>query len=77
LWPAGETDRFIVCTGGEPLLQLDRPLIDALHARDFEIAIETNGTILPPGLRCAAPGRRRVRVRRRFRLIRWLISRRS
>ena len=49
LWPAGETDRFVVCTGGEPLLQLDRPLIDALHARDFEIAIETNGTILPPG----------------------------
>src|SRR5207302_6227797 len=49
LWPAGEADRFVVCTGGEPLLQLDRPLIDALHARDFEIAIETNGTILPPG----------------------------
>ena len=36
--------RFVVCTGGEPLLQLDEPLIRALHARGFEIAIETNGT---------------------------------
>jgi len=47
-----------VCTGGEPLLQLDRPLIEALHARGFEIAIETNGTIaLPPGLDwvCVSP----------------------
>jgi 7-carboxy-7-deazaguanine synthase (Cx14CxxC type) len=40
--------RFVVCTGGEPLLQLDRPLIDALHAREFEIAVETNGTIAAP-----------------------------
>lgn len=40
--------RFVVCTGGEPLLQLDRPLIDALHQRGFEIAVETNGTIQPP-----------------------------
>ncbi len=39
---------FVVCTGGEPLLQLDRPLIDALHARGFEIAVETNGTIAAP-----------------------------
>jgi len=37
--------RFVVCTGGEPLLQLDKPLIDALHDRGFEIAVETNGTI--------------------------------
>jgi organic radical activating enzyme len=37
-----------VCTGGEPLLQLDAPLVDALHAREFEIAIETNGTRQPP-----------------------------
>ena len=45
----GETVRpFVVCTGGEPLLQLDRAAIDALHERSFEIAIETNGTILPP-----------------------------
>ena len=43
--------RLIVCTGGEPLLQLDAPLIDALHALDFEIAIETNGTLpIPDGV---------------------------
>jgi 7-carboxy-7-deazaguanine synthase len=48
LWPEGAGNRFVVCTGGEPLLQLDPPLIDALHRRGFEIAIETNGTILPP-----------------------------
>jgi 7-carboxy-7-deazaguanine synthase (Cx14CxxC type) len=40
--------KFVVCTGGEPLLQLDRPLIDALHAREFEVAVETNGTIAAP-----------------------------
>ena len=40
--------RFVVCTGGEPLLQLDVELIAALHARDFEIAVETNGTIAAP-----------------------------
>jgi 7-carboxy-7-deazaguanine synthase (Cx14CxxC type) len=40
--------RFVVCTGGEPLLQLDAPLIAALHARGFQVAIETNGTRLPP-----------------------------
>jgi 7-carboxy-7-deazaguanine synthase len=39
---------LVVCTGGEPLLQLDAPLVAALHAHGFEIAIETNGTILPP-----------------------------
>ncbi len=46
-WPAdAPTDvrRFVVCTGGEPLLQLDREAIDALHAQGFEIAVETNGT---------------------------------
>jgi len=37
-----------VCTGGEPLLQLDRQLVDALHAQKFEVAIESNGTKLPP-----------------------------
>ena len=46
-WPAGE-DRegvpYVVCTGGEPLLQLDGPAIEALHARGFEVAVETNGT---------------------------------
>jgi 7-carboxy-7-deazaguanine synthase len=40
--------RFVVCTGGEPLLQLDKALISALHALDFEIAVETNGTIVAP-----------------------------
>src|SRR5258706_5769773 len=40
--------RYVVCTGGEPLLQLDEALIFALHSRDFEIAIETNGTMLQP-----------------------------
>lgn len=46
-WPAtevGRNRRYVVCTGGEPTLQLDGELIDALHARGFEIAIETNGT---------------------------------
>lgn len=48
-WPVAITEhRFVVCTGGEPLLQLDTPLIDALHARGFRIAIETNGTLMPP-----------------------------
>jgi 7-carboxy-7-deazaguanine synthase len=49
LWPDGELHyRLIVATGGEPLLQLDRALIDALHAREFRIAVETNGTIAAP-----------------------------
>ena len=48
-WPKGEgAKRYVVCTGGEPLLQIDTALIDALHARDFEIGIETNGTLTPP-----------------------------
>jgi 7-carboxy-7-deazaguanine synthase len=54
-WPekAGEEDsargkRFVVCTGGEPLLQMDAGLIEALHGRGFEIAVETNGTIAAP-----------------------------
>lgn len=44
----GDCRPYIVCTGGEPLLQLDAPLIAALHARDCDIAVETNGTIQPP-----------------------------
>ncbi|HYC50308.1 MAG TPA: 7-carboxy-7-deazaguanine synthase [Gemmatimonadaceae bacterium] len=45
LWPAASTGTpFVVCTGGEPLLQVDRALVDALHAIGFEIAVETNGT---------------------------------
>jgi len=47
-WPRGQSGQFVVCTGGEPLLQLDPPLIDALHARSFAVAVETNGTIEPP-----------------------------
>jgi 7-carboxy-7-deazaguanine synthase len=48
-WPQREKAKpYVVCTGGEPLLQLDADLIDALHRRDFEIGIETNGTMLPP-----------------------------
>ncbi len=42
--------KFVVCTGGEPLLQLDEPLIRALHARDFEVAVETNGTMKAPDI---------------------------
>ena len=44
-WPQGVRGKpLVVCTGGEPLLQLDEPLVDALHAAGFEIAVETNGT---------------------------------
>jgi 7-carboxy-7-deazaguanine synthase len=51
IWGPGTDHRFVVCTGGEPALQLDTELIDALHARRFEVAIETNGTLpLPDGL---------------------------
>ncbi len=46
-WPGGD-EPYVVCTGGEPLLQLDAPLVAALHAKGFEIAIETNGTLEPP-----------------------------
>ena len=48
----------MVCTGGEPLLQLDEPLIEAMHKRGFEVAIETNGTIaVPPSVDwvCVSP----------------------
>jgi 7-carboxy-7-deazaguanine synthase len=48
-WPDLEIGQpYVVCTGGEPLLQLDAALIDALHAKGFEIAVETNGTIDAP-----------------------------
>lgn len=48
-WPAGDSaHRFVVMTGGEPLLQVDAELIAALHARGFQIAVETNGTIAAP-----------------------------
>jgi 7-carboxy-7-deazaguanine synthase len=50
MWPTPALggSPLVVCTGGEPLLQLDSPLVDALHALGFSIAIETNGTRLPP-----------------------------
>jgi 7-carboxy-7-deazaguanine synthase (Cx14CxxC type) len=48
-WPSASAGkRFVVCTGGEPLLQLNAALIDALHRRQFEIAVETNGTLPAP-----------------------------
>ena len=48
-WPAEPGgSRFVVCTGGEPLLQLDAAAIDALHARGFAVAAETNSTVEPP-----------------------------
>ncbi|MDQ0522580.1 7-carboxy-7-deazaguanine synthase (Cx14CxxC type) [Methylobacterium gregans] len=47
-WEGGAHARYVVFTGGEPLLQLDEALIAAVHARGFEIAVETNGTILAP-----------------------------
>lgn len=48
LWGPERARRFVVFTGGEPMLQVDAPLIDALHAQGFEIAIETNGTLAVP-----------------------------
>ena len=59
-WPADDASgrRYVVCTGGEPLLQLDAPLVDAFHARGFEVAVETNGTQpAPAGLDwiCVSP----------------------
>ena len=51
-------NRYVVLTGGEPMLQLDAALIDALHAHGFAIGVETNGTILPPkglGWICVSP----------------------
>jgi 7-carboxy-7-deazaguanine synthase (Cx14CxxC type) len=56
--PAVGDRRFVVCTGGEPLLQLDEPLLTTLHARGFSVAIETNGTLpVPPGVDwvCVSP----------------------
>jgi len=57
-WLGAHDDRLVVCTGGEPLLQLDAPLIAAFHAAGFAIAVETNGTLAaPPGLDwiCVSP----------------------
>ncbi len=46
LWGSDEEQRFVVITGGEPMLQLDTALVDALHREDFEIAVESNGTLI-------------------------------
>ncbi len=57
-WGGGATHRYVVFTGGEPLLQLDAALIEAVHARGFEVAVETNGTLpAPPGIDwiCVSP----------------------
>lgn len=59
-WPAGtgQGTPYVVCTGGEPLLQLDAAAVDAFHAAGFEVAVETNGTQpAPPGLDwiCVSP----------------------
>lgn len=57
-WGGNTADRYIVITGGEPLLQLDTALIGALHARHFQVGVETNGTIAaPPGIDwlCVSP----------------------
>ena len=57
-WTGGPDDRLVVCTGGEPFLQLDEAAIAALRARGFQIAVETNGTIAaPPGVDwiCVSP----------------------
>jgi 7-carboxy-7-deazaguanine synthase len=58
VWGSGTEHRFVVCTGGEPALQLDDELISALHAEGFEVAVETNGTLpLPAGIDwvCVSP----------------------
>lgn len=47
-WPGPRTSRFVVLTGGEPLLQVDGELANMLHREGFEIAVETNGTLMPP-----------------------------
>ncbi len=57
-WTGEDCNRYVVLTGGEPLLQVDAPLIAALHARGFSVGIETNGTIeAPEGLDwiCVSP----------------------
>ena len=48
LWQKDLKDKLVVFTGGEPLLQLNKKLIDLLHSKKFKVAVETNGTIIPP-----------------------------
>lgn len=66
-WGTGAERRFVVLTGGEPMLQVDDALVDALHARDFRIAIESNGTLpAHPGIDwvCISPKAGSVVVQR-------------
>ncbi len=68
MWGGGLEDRFVVLTGGEPMLQIDDALIDALHAAGFFIAIESNGTLaVHPGVDwvCISPKAGSVTVQRR------------
>lgn len=67
-WGPGRDHRLVVCTGGEPLLQLDAPLIAALHARGFRVAVESNGTVpAPDGIDwlCISPKAGATTVQRR------------
>jgi len=67
-WGAGQERRFVVLTGGEPMLQVDDALVDALHARGFRIAIESNGTLpVHPGIDwiCISPKAGSAVVQRR------------
>jgi 7-carboxy-7-deazaguanine synthase (Cx14CxxC type) len=66
-WGAGQSDRFVVLTGGEPMLQIDDALVEALHEAGFRIAIETNGTLpVHPGIDwvCVSPKAGSVVVQR-------------
>ena len=67
-WTGGAENRLVVCTGGEPLLQLDGPAIEALHAAGFTIALETNGTLpVPAGVDwiCVSPKAQAAVLQRR------------
>lgn len=58
LWPENAKYKYVVCTGGEPILQLDETLVEAFHKKGFEIAVETNGTLeIPKGVDwiCVSP----------------------
>jgi 7-carboxy-7-deazaguanine synthase len=66
VWQGPTDNRFVVLTGGEPLLQADAALIDLLHDRQFEVAVETNGTLAPPAgidWLCVSPKARELAVR--------------
>lgn len=67
-WPGDQGSKYVVCTGGEPLLQLDETLIAAMHQQGFEVGVETNGTIVaPPGIDwlCVSPKANATLVQRR------------